>query len=473
VTFSALWAFLAVGLPVLAALIANLSSVDLAYHLRAGGQILDGHGIPTIDTYTFTAAGQPWLDQQWAAQAVLAAFYRLGGWSGLAILRALLVAATFGATYATCRGAGLNRRTSAWLTIGVFVVAAPALALRPQLLAMALFALTVLLVSVRRRHPTLVWLIVPLTVVWANVHGSFFLGPVVLLLAWIEDRHERRPMARLTLAAAVASVIAANVTPFGPAVWTYAAGLSVNSSVVDRVVEWQPTSLRSIPGMLFFASALLVVLVLARRGRLTPWPLLLWLAVFFGIGVYAIRGIAWWPLAAVLPLAGVLAAEGGAWTAEPVDRPRRLNAAIAAVLVAAGVALLPMWRPIDAGLQAPAAVVGDAPSQLTAVLRSVVRPGDRIFNPQVYGSWLEFAVPEALVAIDSRIEIFSGATWRDYDAVSGARGDWSTILDRWNTTLAVTDTESNVALTARLAADPGWKMLYSDNDVALFARIGR
>ncbi len=63
-TLPRLWAVLAVLLPVLAAFIANLSSVDLAYHLRAGGEILDGHGIPTHDTYTFTAAGQPWLDQQ-------------------------------------------------------------------------------------------------------------------------------------------------------------------------------------------------------------------------------------------------------------------------------------------------------------------------------------------------------------------------------------------------------------------------
>ena len=45
-TMPRLWAFLAVALPMLAALVANLPSVDLAYHLRAGGQMLDGGGIP-------------------------------------------------------------------------------------------------------------------------------------------------------------------------------------------------------------------------------------------------------------------------------------------------------------------------------------------------------------------------------------------------------------------------------------------
>ena len=47
-----LWASLAVLLPILGAFIANLSSVDLAYHLRAGAEILGGARIPAHDTIT-------------------------------------------------------------------------------------------------------------------------------------------------------------------------------------------------------------------------------------------------------------------------------------------------------------------------------------------------------------------------------------------------------------------------------------
>ena len=89
-TLGRLWAFLAVGLPVLAALIANLSAVDLAYHLRAGEMFLDTGRIPTTDTFTFTASGATWLNQQWGAQAILAVVYRLFGWTGLTLLRAAL-----------------------------------------------------------------------------------------------------------------------------------------------------------------------------------------------------------------------------------------------------------------------------------------------------------------------------------------------------------------------------------------------
>ena len=102
-SFSRLWAFLAIGLPVLAAVIAPFPSVDLAYHLRAGGDILDTRALPAVDTYTFTVAGQPWLDQQWLAQIVMAAAYRLGSWTGLVVLRSLLVGTAFGLLFDVCR----------------------------------------------------------------------------------------------------------------------------------------------------------------------------------------------------------------------------------------------------------------------------------------------------------------------------------------------------------------------------------
>ena len=59
VSLSRFWLFLAVALPVLAALLAPMSTVDLTYQLRAGAEILDTGAIPSMDTWTFTAAGLP------------------------------------------------------------------------------------------------------------------------------------------------------------------------------------------------------------------------------------------------------------------------------------------------------------------------------------------------------------------------------------------------------------------------------
>jgi len=475
VTLPRLWVFLAVALPALAALIANLPSVDLTYHLRAGAEILAGGGIPTADTWTFTVAGAPWTDQQWGAQVILGATYRLGGWTGLVVLRAGLIAVIFGCLVAIGLRRGLGMRRAAWLSLAAFFVSAVALGLRPQLIGMAIFAIILLLVTDRRAHPARLWAVPLLVVVWANVHGSFFLGPVVLGLAWLEDVHDRAPGARRLLIIAGASVVAACVTPFGPAVWAYALGLSTNAEVTARITEWQPTSLRSIPGILFFGSAFAVVALIARRGRTTPWPTLAWLVVFFIIGLYAIRGVAWWPLGAVAAMAGVLITGPAVDGAKPeyLGSPlmRRLNVVVAAAIVLAGIVLLPAWRPVDPGLDAPVGVVGEAPPGITAALRDLARPRDRLFDPQTWGSWFEFALPGLPVAIDSRIELFPPAVWDAYEnVVSGGEG-WSGQLRDWGVTIVVVP-HANTAMVARLSA-AGWNVVYTDPDGSVLVASDR
>jgi hypothetical protein len=473
VTLARLWAFLAVGLPVLASLIGNLSAVDLAYHLRAGEMTLDTGRIPMTDTFTFTAAGATWLNQQWGAQVILAAVFRLAGWTGLVLLRAGLIGLTFGLLFEACRRRGIDLRRAAWLTLAAFIVSAVALALRPQLLGMALLAVTLLLVADRRAHPGRLWAVPLIVLVWANIHGSFFLGPVVLGLAWLEDVHDGVPNRHRSLVLAGVSAAAALVNPFGVGVWAYAAGLSTNSFVTSRISEWQPTTLRTIPGILFFGSAALVTLLLARRGRATTWPTVVWIGVFFAIGAYAIRGVAWWPLGAAVAVAGILAAapvagpapSGAAEAAvAPVRRARSspINLVIVGLIVVACVALLPIWRPIDARVGAPAGIVGDAPPGITAILRDLTRPGDRILNPQPWGSWFELALPETLVAIDSRIEVFPADVWTDYDVIRNGGPRWQETLarldPRW---IVATDDEDD--FVSRLQA-AGWHDAYHDDD---------
>jgi hypothetical protein len=298
----------------------------------------------------------------------------------------------------------------------------------------------------------------------------------VVGLAWLEDVHDRAPGARRTLAVAVASVVAACLTPSGPAVWSYAVGLSVNPLITGRITEWAPTSLRDIPGMLFFGSVLLVVVLIARRGRQTAWSTLLWLGVFVAIGVYAIRGVAWWPLAAVAAIAGTLLTE----PAPRPDRPPRtdpplmrgLNVVVAGAIVAVCVALLPVWRPLDPDLQAPSGVVGHAPPGITAVLRETGRPGDHVLNPQTWGSWFEFELPDLLVAVDSRIEIFPLEVWQDIDGVTAGVEGWQQTLDDWGVSIVVAASPKQDPMAARLVAN-GWREIHRDTDGAVLVRADR
>jgi hypothetical protein len=474
-TLGRLWAFLAIGLPVLGAFLANLSAVDLAYHLRAGEITLDTGHIPTTDPFTFTAAGATWLNQQWGAQVILAAVYRLAGWTGLFLLRAALVGLTFGFLFEACRRRGLDLRRAAWLTIAAFIVSAVALALRPQLMGMAMMTLTLLIVADRRAHPGRLWAVPVIVLVWANIHGSFFLGPVLLGLAWLEDLHERSPNGNRALLVAVVAAAAAIVNPFGPQVWVYAAGLSTNAVVTSRISEWEPTSLRTVPGLLFFGSVALVVALLARRPRATPWPTLLWLGAFAAIGTYAIRGVAWWPLGAAVAVADVLAVGGATGQDHETPRARQersspLNLVVVGLIVVLCVVLLPVWRPVDARIGAPLNLVGDAPAGITATLRDLAKPGDRILNPQPWGSWFELALPDDPVALDSRIEVFPVHVWDDYDVVRSGGDGWQAILTDWHPRFIVAG-DDEAKFIARLTAT-GWTSAYTDRDGTILAAPG-
>jgi hypothetical protein len=466
---SRLWAFLAVALPVLGALIAALPATDLTYQLRAGAEILETGRIPDVDTWTFTARGSEWFDQQWGAQVLLELTYRIGGWTGLVLLRAALVGTIVGALLLLCRHRGMNVRTAAWLTLAAFVVAAPAMALRPQLIAMALFGLTLLIVTDRAEHPRTLWLVPVITVIWANTHGSFFLPPLVLVLTWLADaswRDRARPYRSLYIG--FVSALAACLTPFGPAVWNYVIALSRNPEVTGLISEWQPTTLRDVPGVLFFGSALLVVGYLARRSRPTPWPALLWFACFFGIGLVAARGIAWWPLAAVAALAPLL--EPGDERQEERHPPPALalaNAVVAGALVLAGIVLVPIWRPLDPHLGSPSGVLTQAPSEITGYLREHASSDARVLNPQRWGSWFEFALRDVPVAIDSRIELFPSEVWDDYVAVRSGLHGWEAVLERWDVAIIVAAPEDAEMVDRLLAA--GWQTAWSgaEGDVLL------
>ena len=137
----------------------------------------------------------------------MALLERVGGWTGLAVLRGALVGVTFALVALTALRRGAGVRMVAGLTLAAFIVAAVALALRPQLFGMALFALTLFIVGERHRRPRLLWLVPVLVVIWANVHGSFFLAPVLLGLAWLEDLGvPSRPSGGRHLALVVAAV---------------------------------------------------------------------------------------------------------------------------------------------------------------------------------------------------------------------------------------------------------------------------
>ena len=525
-TLGQLWAFLGVFLPALAALLVPMPAVDLAYQLRAGGEILGGGGIPDHDTWTFTVTGSAWLDQQWGSQVLLTGVFDVLGWTGLALLRAALVGLTFWLLLGAIRGAwsiasvraggsavASSARTATLVTIGFFVVAAPALALRAQLFAIVLFAATLRILVERSSHPRRLWLIPAMAIAWANVHGSFPLVVVLVALAWIDEvsllrvppppghpapRLRRRLLGStgLALVAAIAA-LATLVNPFGLDVWGYIANLARDPEITAQVSEWQPPSPLDPAGFVFYVSLVVVLGVVYFRfrtdnGRTSArfFGPLVSVVVFALLGVVTGRGLAWWALAAPvamvqlqpgLKLADVrfrnlptLRARTAREASASEARRSPLNMLVMAVLVVFAVALLPIWRPTGpAGV--PILALSSAPQGIAVRLgrlvdQRVLPRGAQVWAPQAWGSFLEWAAPDVRVALDSRIELFPGPVIADADEIGGAETGWlSTLEVRGVLAVVVANGPDGDRQVAGLET-AGWTRTYHDDDGSIWLR---
>jgi len=470
-----LWAGITILLPGLLVSVASISTIDLAYGIRAGGQVLDGAGIPRIDTYTLTAAGLPWIDQQWLAQAIFAAVHRLGGWPALATLWAVVVVATEALLWRAARlmGAGV-RSTGAALLIG-FVVAAQGSGLRSQVLGLVCLAGMLALVADRRDHRGRLLLAVPLVAAWANLHGSFPVGLALLGLATAEDitgrNHARQAMATWVLAA-----LATLANPFGLDAWRYVATIGADPTIARFVVEWRRTSVLDPAGAAFYASVVavvVIVLVRIRQGDRPPWTMLAWLAGLAILGAWAVRAVAWWGAGAAPVAAAFLARiRSRAREDEPVTptATHRPGVARGPIAFVAGfaillVALQPVWHPSPAG-EGLGSRLEDAPPGITRALSTVLaaHPAARVFNAQRWGSWLELAVPGARLFADSRIELIPAAAWLDYLEASAGDPRWREILDAWQVDVVAVSATDQSGLATLIGGDAAWRSVYRDSD---------
>jgi hypothetical protein len=461
------WTLIAIAIPAIGGLAIKMSTVDLAYHLRLGDQILHGT-LPRIDSFTFSAPGLPWTDQQWGAQALMTLAHRLDGWNSLLLMKSALIAVTFVFVFRACRSAGASVRAAAGLTVAGYLVSAQNLGMRPQLFAAPLFAAVLWISAGRREHSARQWAIPVLVVIWCNVHGSFVLGPALVGLDWLEDLRTRSPAARRTFLIGAISVAATVVNPFGWHVWSYVVEISTNPTITRFASEWEPTTIRTFTGVALFLSVAGVVVFFSRRPGPVPWTTLLRLGFFFALALPAIRGALWWGLAAPPALASCLAPRAASGHEERRGSPMMNRIMVATVVLGLAVAL-PWWRDSgSAGASPP--LLTEAPDDLVEAAALSSGSGGRVWVDQVWGSWFEYRLPDRLLFVDSRIELFPQAVWTDYLDVANGREGWQNVLDRWQVDVAVLSTRQSGELLERIAHDPGWQRTYTNDDGSVYVR---
>ena len=427
------------------------------------GRLVAEHWLPHADTLTATTLGRPWIDQQWLAHLVLYELAAHGGLRAALAFGLLCVVASLIVVAVAARKLGASSRSVA-LTYALPLLATPWLVqLRAQSFALVLFAAVYgLLVLDARRPSRRVLLVLPLLVVWANLHGSVALGAGLVALQGLRlvaARHVRRG---LLLVAAPVCLLA---SPYGYRLVAYYRLMLLQPPLAHFVQEWKPTPVDAATAVFFATAIALVVVGAANRRVLTSFE---WIAlpVLLVAALAALRNTVWFELAAALALPRLVDA---VWSSRAAasSRQLRLNKRIAlgAVAVAVLAVVVAMARPASR-------FEDGSPSADAATVAAVAGAHGTVLADDAHADWLLWLQPSLAgrVDYDVRFELFSTAELRQIERLHDGRpGPWR----RCGSTAAVVTFGSPAAARATLRAGllrPGAHLIVSTPAFAAVAQ---
>jgi len=450
-----------VGIVLLSVFAPSIVVGDTWLTLMAGREVVD-HGLPHTEHLTVLGEGRTWTDQQWLAQVVFYAAHALAGMRAVILLGIALVLLALGLATATARTSGASSRST--FVIGLLaIVAGPwGWTLRAQTTALPLFAgvLWLLVDASRRGIRRRTLLVLPLLVLWANLHGSVVLGAMLTMLLGAVELVRARRLAWIPVALVVLSPFAVLASPYGWKLVAYYDLMLVEAPFAPILREWQWSSPSATTALFWLLAFVAAALLLMRRcrSRLTFYELAVLAMTFVG-AVQAVRGVIWFALAAaaILPVAldGVL-------TKADVEAPRVNRVISLAALAGLALALL-------AFVARPASwFVSEWPEARVAAVREATRdPSARLWATDGTADWLLWRIPDlrGRIAYDVRFELYDQATLDRIVDYGSRTGDWRRSLAGYR--VVVVDERRHLAA---LAAEPGARVVYRDHDIAVVVR---
>jgi len=457
---------------------------DTWWHLRAGEWILETRAVPQTDPFSYTRQGADWGYPGWLVEAPMALIYRYLGAGGLNLWTALMTTLAFMFVW---------RRLSGGVFLRAFVVILAAAAAgiysaaRPYLVTFLLTAIFLwVLEGYRWDRPDALkaqrrlWLLPVLMIVWANSHGGFITGFILLGvygLSGLKDLLLSRAALRESKFLRLVwigglMILAVCVNPSGPVMLLYPFNTLSIGALGQYIQEWQPPDFHSAQAQPFvwLLLALIGSLGISRR-RIALSDFLL-AAGFAYLSFSAARNIALFALAAPLvitrhaaPVMESLARITGlrSGSAIPNRRMQRLNWAILGLIVFA--VLIKTATAFSAEAN-QTEIRKTMPVEAVDFIRST-RPPGRLFNSYNWGGYLLWELPEYPVFIDGRTDLYDDELVEEWLRVVRAEAGWQATLDRWDVRLVLVEVGTPLA---EVLAEAGWELLYEDGLAVVYGR---
>jgi hypothetical protein len=460
----------------------NVADPDVWWHLRTGQLIIQNHQVFHSDPYSFTRAGQPWINHEWLSEVAMYGVYGLAGWEGLIVGFAAIVAVSSLLVYLRCPGRPY--------VAGIFVVwgaaaSAPIWGVRPQMFSLLLASVFLFILERSDKHTGLVWWTPPLTLLWVNLHGGYFIGIglMVLFLAGkalevvfgTEDWPQAAPHLRRLVFALVACLAAVPLNPNGMRLYWYPLETIRSRAMQNYVDEWFSPNFHQAKELPFLSMLLATFLVLGLSSRRVSVGNVLLLLATMWLALGSVRHIPIYVLIAVPMLSRStqfwLEEHGAtAWFGSRANslwsRRMLVNATISAAFVVftlARVRTVVSRQPETEAEHFPAAAVSFLEKQ---------RPHGPIFNDYNWGGYLIGKLyPDYSVFIDGRTDLYGDSFMDDFYAAYHLTDGWKGPIQQWQIRTVILP--PNAPLITALRSQAGWKQIYADSQAIILDRIAK
>ncbi len=464
-----------------------LSDGDTGWHIRTGEWILQHRSFVRGDIFSFTKPGEPWFAWEWLSDIVLAVLHNLNGMPCILMLGIVLAALFFGITFRHMVWRGANVFVALPLALMGFGSATVHLLARPHLFTMLFVVVSGWLIQADLRRPSKwVWLLVPLTAVWTNLHGGWLALIAILGLTSVGCAIEIRfgastwAAARRYAALAAACLAASLLNPYGWHLHAHMGQYLTADWIKDMVGEFRSPTFRS-ENMLQYEALLLLSCAASGsamlRGRFVG-PLLT--AFWAHSSLVSARHIPLFVAVALPFLADELQAVWNSWT----DGARKSSTAGIlqglAMEAQTGIARISVWAVIPFVLIAmqviPIPWRTDFPSERFPV-KMVARNEALLVNSRVYteDQWADYLIyrfaPRMKVFFDGRSDFYGETITREYRRLMGAEHDWRALLDKYAFDVALV--KPTWALATVLKESGEWQVVEDDGKSILMRRIKR
>jgi len=464
---------------------ALLMDGDTGWHIRTGEYILAHRAVPTQDLFSFSKPGQAWFAWEWLSDVLFGILFRIGGLKAIVLFAAVLITAfaTVLLRYAVWRGA--NGLLAAFLCLFAIGGSTVHFLARPHLFTLLLLPAALWLVEAdRRKNTPWIWLLVPITMLWANLHGGFLVFIVCLALLVLGSVVEavlgrpRWPSVRRYAVLLGACSAATLVNPYGFALHVHIIEYLRADWIKDLVQEFQAPTFRS-EGQFQYEALLIGGLILSglllRKQRVTE---ALWLLFLAHSSLTSLRHAPLYVAVAAPLIASELSA---AWKALAAGCKK---SSILSILHQMGQDLTPnftrtsVWPALVivalVFIGAPVKWPQDFPSEAFPVAmvheNAELLESGRLLTTDQWGDYIIYSFyPHQKVFIDGRSDFYGESLGTEYLHLLQGSYDWRAILDRHGFQVALLPV--NWPLVQMLKLDPSWQVIKDDSSAILFRRL--